>query len=165
MNNMPETDVKYLYMSQYLLGPEICNYGSKSFEIQIITANKIYGYCFRCRNNKCWKPYPIIINSFFAKFSCVPLKLVYVIMKCFIIKDINADKIWKYLVDEKNIIISRNLVLRIYKEIREVLYRYLFIQYRLELFGDSNISKYYSVDVSLFGHKKQFSNMNGRFYK
>ena len=86
-------------------------------------------------------------------------------MKCFIIKDINADKIWKYLVDEKNKIISRNLVLRIYKEIREVLYRYLFIQYRLELFGDSNISKYYSVDVSLFGHKKQFSNMNGRFYK
>ena len=41
----------------------------------------------------------------------------------------------------------------IFKEIREVIYRYLFIQYRSETFGDSNNSKYYSVDESLFGHK------------
>ena len=55
--------------------------------------------------------------------------------------------------DENNIIISKKLILRIFKEIREVINRYLFIQYRSETFGDSNNSEYYSVDESLFGHK------------
>ena len=56
--------------------------------------------------------------------------------------------------DENNITISKQLILRIFKEIREIIYRYLFIQYRAETFGDSNNSEYYSVDESLFGHKK-----------
>ena len=44
--------------------------------------------------------------------------------------------------DENNITISKQLILRI-----------LFIQYRSETFGDSNNSDYYSKDESLFGHK------------
>ena len=43
MNNIPETEyAKDLYMREYLPGPEICNCGSKSFEIQNYTANKTH---------------------------------------------------------------------------------------------------------------------------
>ena len=55
--------------------------------------------------------------------------------------------------DENNITISKKLNTHIFKEIRDVIYRYLFIHYRSEIFGDSNNSEYYSVNQSLFGHK------------
>ena len=41
-----------------------------------------------------------VLNSFFAKFASVPLRLVSEIIKCFIIKDISANKTSKLLVDE-----------------------------------------------------------------
>ena len=55
--------------------------------------------------------------------------------------------------DENNITISKKLIFCIFKEIKDVIYRYLFIQYRSEKFGDSNNSEYYSLDESMFRHK------------
>ena len=55
--------------------------------------------------------------------------------------------------DKNNITISKKLILRIFKEIRDVIYRYLFLQYLSETFGDFNNSEYYSVDQSLFRQK------------
>ena len=120
MEKKPETEyAKDLYMRGYLPGPEICNCSSKSFEIQNFTANKTHECCFTCLNYKLRKAYPIETNSFFVKFSYVPLRLVSEIIKCFIIKDINADKTWKNLVDENNITISKQLIFRIFQEIEK----------------------------------------------
>ena len=42
------------------------------------------------------------------------------------------ESAWKYLKDEKQLPIAKALVLRIYKEIREVIYRYYRIVYTSE---------------------------------
>ena len=120
---------KSLYIKSYLLGPTKCFCGSKNFDIQIFTHNKTHNCCFRCLNNKCRKPHSIVTNSFFAKFSYKSLQVISEIIKCFICKEINAEKAYLYIKEEKQISITKDLILRVYKEIRDVIYRYFRILY------------------------------------
>lgn len=79
------------------------------------------------------------------------------IMECFIGNEFNAEKTKKYLTEEKQVKqvhISKQLILRVYKEMRELIYYYYLIQYKTETLGnENNQSEYYSIDESLFGHK------------
>ena len=43
--------------------------------------------------------------------------------------------------------------MRVYKEIRDVIYRYFRILYGSESLEDGNHIDYYSIDESLFGHR------------
>lgn len=144
---------KLLYSKGFIPGPDTCICGCKNFEIQAFWNNKTHGCCFRCMNNKCRKHHPIVTNSFFAKFSYNSMKVISELIKCFIVKQINAESAWKYLKDEKQIQITKALVLRVYKEIRDVIYRYYRIVYASESLEELNHIDYYSVDESLLGHR------------
>ena len=98
---------KSLYIKGYLPGSTICCCGSKNFDIQIFTHNKTHNCCFQCLNNKCRKPHPIVTNSFFVKFSYNSLQVISEIIKCFICKEINAEKAYLNRKEEKQISITK----------------------------------------------------------
>ena len=82
------------------------------------------------------------------------MQIISEIMKCFIGNELNAAKTMKYLNEEKKYQVSKHLILRVYKEMREVIYQYYLIQYKTEtLRNENNHSEYYSIDESIFGHK------------
>ena len=154
MSNISEYEyAKMLYIKGYLPGPIKCSCGSNHFDIQKFSQNKTNNCCFRCLNNNCRKPHPIVTNSFFSKFSYNSLQVISEIIKCFICKEINAEKTYLYLKQEKQITITKELIMRVYKEIRDVIYRYLRLLYGSESLEEANHIDYYSIDESLFGHR------------
>ena len=92
-----------------------------------------------------------MLQIHFAKFSYISLQVISEIIKCFICKEINAEKVYLYLKEEKQISITKDLILRVYKEIRDVIYRYFRILYGSESLG--NHIDYYSIDESLFDRR------------
>ena len=62
-------------------------------------------------------------------------------------KQFNYEK-WK----AKNVSIKQ--IYNIYREIRKVIYEYYFRLYQNEKLGEINARGFFSVDESLFGHRK-----------
>lgn len=66
----------------------------------------------------------------------------------------NARDAEKYIKEEKGQIISSRVIGKIYKSIREVLYKYLYILYQHDLLLEENMHLKCSIDESLFTHTK-----------
>ena len=49
----------------------------------------------------------------------------------------NSSKALKYLQESKHLTISKTIILKVYKELRYVIYRYLYIRYQTEPLGES----------------------------
>lgn len=67
----------------------------------------------------------------------------------------NAKGAEKYIKEEKGQIISSRVIGKIYKSIREVLYKYLYIIYQHDLLLEENMHLTCSIDESLFTHTKK----------
>ena len=83
-----------LYNCRHLPGPISCECCANFFKIYTDSSYKINGCSFRCGNNKWRKKFPIIINSFYDKFSKQKLSIISEIKECFIILDFNEIKIF-----------------------------------------------------------------------
>ena len=122
------------------------------FTIQKDSSNKISNCCYRCQNYKCRRKFPVRINTFFSELPFHKLQEVYEILLCFICYDFNAEKAQKYLEDTKNIKISKNTLLSIYQEFRDVIHLYMNIVYETELISEQNKREYFSADESIINH-------------
>ena len=102
---------------------------------------------FRCTNNKWRNKYGITINSFFIKFSNQKLKIISEIMKTlFLLLDFNTQKAYKYFIEDLNLDVSKNIISKVYKEMRKIISKYINIKYQTTLLGELNLHEYYSVD-------------------
>ena len=59
----------------------------------------------------------IRFNSFFENVSKIPLNSIYEVIKCFTCFIFNKKQAHTYLKNEKNIIISENIIKEIYQKI------------------------------------------------
>lgn len=66
----------------------------------------------------------------------------------------NVKDAEKYIKEEKGQLISSRVIGKIFKSIREVLYKYLYILYQHELLLEENMHLKCSIDGSLFTHTK-----------
>lgn len=101
---------------------------------------------FTCANPNCRKKYPITINSFFAKFARQKLKLISEIMKIFLTFDYNVKKAHNYLKSILNIPCNKELLRKVFKEMRDTITKYILIEYESGYLGYLNENKYFSVD-------------------
>ena len=138
----------------YLPGPGICSCGCKKFSIQNLKQNYTSGICFRCTNSSCRKRYNIRQNSFFEKHPNITLQVCSEVIKYFICFEMNVKDTEKYIKEEKGQIISFRVIGKIFRSIREVLYKYLYILYQHELLLEENMHLKCSIDESLFTHSK-----------
>ena len=90
-------------------------------------------------SSKCWKKYPVRINSFFSKYPQTSLNAVSEVIKYFLIKEYNAEKCLSYLNNKANY------------DIRDIIYRYLQIIYQDEKLGIKDANEFFSIDESLDG--------------
>jgi len=74
------------------------------------------------------------------------------IINSFIFLELNAKKAQHILFNEKNINILNRLVNKIYKELRNIIYKYQLIVYKSETLGTKNENSYFAIDESLFGY-------------
>ena len=103
-------------------------------------------------NKKCKKIYNIRDNSFLEKYTKMPIWQVFEIIKCFICYEFKATKTREYMQSEKNVNIINIVILKIFNNIRNLIYCYLQLVYQTEEFATYNKWKYYSLDESLFVH-------------
>ena len=89
------------------------------------------------------------INSIFSFFPFIKMQNIYEIINCFINLDFNAQEATTYIIDQKNVNIAKSTVLKIYKRLRDILYKYLFLVYGTETLGELNKGDYFSIDQSL----------------
>ena len=141
-----------LYNKGYLKGPITCQCGCKLFKIYYDSYYKVNQCSFRCSNYKCRRRYSITINSFFNNFTYQNIQLISEIIKCFITRDMNATKAYKFINSELKVLASKQLIRRVYKDIRKVICKSLKIEYQSTLLGNENEWKYYSADESLINH-------------
>jgi len=127
-------------------------HGAKIFYIQHDKSNKTSGVCFRCINNKCKLKYPIRINSLYSKFPFIRLKDLMEIIHYFLCLEMSANKAFKYLNDNKKIKIFLTALLKVYSELRLIIYLYMKILYESEAISTKNNRDYFSVDESLINH-------------
>jgi len=134
-----------------ILGGNItCTCGNTNIKLQKLTRAKINGACFRCSLKKCKKIYSITTNSFFQKFPHSSIYDIYEIIKCMLCLNFNKVQTQKYLFNEKNIIASKTLIGKVFKEVRLVLYYYYCIIYEAEEFGEEGKAEFFACDESLF---------------
>ena len=125
-NSNTEVDyAKYLQKKGLLPGPELCSCHSQNFSIQIEKSNKTSGCIYRCSNYKCRKKFSIRANSIFELFPYNSLMLISEIISCFLIKEFNVQKAHYYLTIEKNLVVSKNVISKIYKTLRNLIEKYL----------------------------------------
>ena len=93
--------------------------------------------------------HPIRINSFYALFLKLKLRLVSEIIKSFINWN-SAIRCYDTLKKENNISVSLQTVLNIYNEIRKVIKNYYNILYQSEILGEEDKNRVFSIDESLF---------------
>ena len=115
---------KYLHKMGYLPGPYQCSCGTKNFVIYADSNCKTTNCSFRCINSKCRLKFPIRINSFFEKYNHKSLTQISEIIKCFIVRELNAEKTKEFLKNEYNITIALPTLYLIFKDIREIIYEY-----------------------------------------
>ena len=77
------------------------------------------------------------------------------IIYCFLCLDLNAKKARNYLKENKNINISLRTLLKVYSELRDVIYNYMKLLYESETISIKNNRDYFSVDESLINHKNK----------
>ena len=65
------------------------------------------------------------------------LSLITEIIKCFICLDLNTKK-WKIFNWRKHLNPTNGLVWKFYKELRNIIHRYMYFVYNSELFGEVN---------------------------
>ena len=75
-------------------------------------------------------------------------------MKCFLIRDLNATKAFKYLNNELKLNTPEKLTRKVYTELRRVFCKYLKIEYQSNPLGEKDGNKYFSADESLINHYK-----------
>ena len=75
------------------------------------------------------------------------------IISCFLIKEFNVQKAHYYLTIEKNLVVSKNVISKIYKTLRNLIEKYLYIIYYVEILGEENENLYFSADECMFGHE------------
>jgi len=148
--------IKLLYEKGFLPGPKICQCGANFFKIYKDNNYKINKYSFSCANSKCRKKFPTTINSFYNNFSYHKIDLISEIIKCNICHDFNVSKTQKYIQEEKHHDVTKNLIRRVFHEIRKTINKYLKIYYQSQAFGEENANRYFSCDESLINH------INGR---
>ena len=68
----------------------------------------------------------------------------------------NAKGAEKYIKEEKGQIISSRVIGKIYKSIREILYKYLHIIYQHDLLLEENMHLKWRIEESLFTHIKKW---------
>ena len=59
----------------------------------------------------------------------------------------------QYLENEKHRSISSNVLNKIYKELRNIVYDYMHIVYASDIFSPKNANSFFAVDECLFSHK------------
>ena len=69
-------------------------------------------------------------------------------MNIFLILTIMKTKAHKYLTEELNIQCNKNLIRKVFKEMRTAISKYIVIDYESRYLGDLNDNKYFSVDES-----------------
>ena len=116
-----------LYIKKILPGPKKCTCNSSNFTIQTDNSNITSKCCFRCTNYLCRKKFPIRINSLYSEFPFFKLRDITEILKCFLCLELNAEKALRYLNEEKQIIISKRSLLKIYKKFRDIIYKYMYL--------------------------------------
>ena len=141
-----------LYGKGFLPGPKSCVCGENYFKIYTDSSYKINWCAFRCGNSQCRKKYSITINSFYEKFSKQKLSIISEIIKCFLIYDFNVNKAYKYITEENNTFVSKQIISKVYYQIKRVISKYLKIEYQSNFLGELNANKYFSVDESLINH-------------
>lgn len=68
--------------------------------------------------------------------------------------EFNSEKTVQYIKETKKIKVSKEIVFKVFKEARNIIYIYLLRYYQTDLLGELNQRDYFSVDESLFGHRK-----------
>ena len=144
---------KYLYVKGFLPGPIKCSCGGTNFNIYKDSQYSTSQCSFKCLNNSCRKRYQIRINSLFNKFPYIRLDLISEIINCFLTLEFNVKRTKQYLENEKHRTISSNVLNKIYKELRTIIYDYMRIVYASEIFAPKNAHSFFAVDECLFSHK------------
>ena len=97
--------------------------------------------------------YPIKINSIYAQFPQIPLRIASEVISCFNSKEQNAEKAHSYILNEFKYTISKNKIYEIYSAIRNIIDNYLKFEYWSSPLADENENGYFSIDESLIAHK------------
>ncbi len=71
----------------------------------------------------------------------------------FLCKDFNVEKALKYVVGDLNYNISNKVIYRLYREMRNIIYKYMRFAYECEYIAEKNGNGFYSIDESLIGNK------------
>ena len=74
------------------------------------------------------------------------------IIHYFLCLEMSASKAFKYLNDNKKIKIFLTALLKVYSELRLIIYLYMKILYESEAISTKNNRDYFSVDESLINH-------------
>ena len=154
MESDPISYAIVLYKKGYLVGPKVCVCGNKCFNIYKDLKYKTNQCSFSCNNYKCKRKFPITINSFFQNFPNQNIRLISEIMKCFLIREFNAAKAYKYINNELKLFVSDKLIRKVFTEMRKIICKYLKIEYQSKPLGEKDAEKYFSVDESLINHYK-----------
>ena len=150
-----ENEIKYsteLYTKGILPGPGVCVCQSKIFTIQWDNSNKTSKCCFLYKNQKCWRKFSIRIKSLYNEFPFHKLKDKTKLLNCFLCLEFNWEKAYKYLKDSKVINISKHSILKIFKKLRDIIYKYMYLVYETELIREINKNEFYAADKSLICH-------------
>ena len=74
------------------------------------------------------------------------MKLISELIKIFLTLDFNAQKAFNYLNNDLKISCSNELINKVYKEIRNIIPKYLFLEYERNLLGSRHENKFYAID-------------------
>lgn len=148
---------KKLYEKKILPGPGQRSCGTTIFKIYYDSLYKTNPMSFTCANPKCRKKYSILINSFFSKFPKQKIQLICEIIKIFLNFDYNVQKAHKYITQELNVSCNKEIIRKVFKEMRIIITKYIMIDYESGKLGYINENKYFAVDecnIVTIGNKK-----------
>ena len=127
-------------------GPLKCSYNSTLFKIYHDSLYITNPMSFSCCNSKCRKKYSILINSFFSKFPKQKIRLICEIIKIILNFDYNVQKAHRYINTELKISCSKELIIKVFKEMRITILKYIMIEYESGKLGYFDENKYFSCD-------------------
>ena len=102
-----------------------CSCGANYFLIQNDNSDPINKCSFICGNYKRRKKYPITVNSFYSLFPKQKLSVVSEIVKCFICYEYNTKKAYEYINNNYDVFVCKNVITKIYKEIRFIICKFM----------------------------------------
>jgi len=143
---------KFLMDIGAIFFPEKCKCGRSTFKVEFDANSKTSMVTIRCQYYKCRNRIPIRNNSFYANFPKVRLNILTEVLKCFLVYELNAEKAHEYITETIKESINIETIRKIYNSIRDVIKRYLFIEYESEILGEKDKHDIFAVDESLFSH-------------